>query len=100
MGIGFLRTGRTPGYTYAAWPSGGIGRRSGLKIRRPLKASRFESGVGHSPELLQASSPRVQERPRLLAERVHVRRPGPEPGEPGLLLEPGHLPLGVVARLL
>lgn len=28
-------------------PSGEIGRRSGLKIHRPQKSCRFESGLGH-----------------------------------------------------
>lgn len=43
------------------WPSDGIGRRSGLKIRRPLKASRFESGEGHLKLLLVEDDPGVRE---------------------------------------
>ena len=42
-------------------PSDGIGRRSGLKIRRPLKASRFESGEGHLKLLLVEDDPGVRE---------------------------------------
>ena len=62
---GRLRSDRPARYTCAAWPSGGIGRRSRLKIDR-RKASRFESGEGHSPKAFM-STPGMASRKALRA---------------------------------
>lgn len=52
-------------------PGGGIGRRSGLKIRRPLKACGFDPHPGHSadsmsadPEQVNASKGNLEEQSR------------------------------------
>lgn len=62
MEFGYLCISVFVAKTRLAGPSGGIGRRDGLKIHYPLKMCRFESGPGHFSFRHNADSRRVAKR--------------------------------------